>query len=98
LTCSRLSILKTTDNLARGNILHSNELACVANCGDTETTQHHFLSCAIFDNVWQHVRSWIGIDFVAPNMLQQHFAQFSYMAGMPRSSHIFFLAIWFACV
>jgi hypothetical protein len=62
--------LPTKDNLARRNILHSNDqLACVADCGDAETAQHIFLSCAISVNVWQHVRSWLGIDFVAPNML-----------------------------
>lgn len=41
---------------------------------------------------------WLGIDFIASNMLRHHFVQFSYMEDMPRSSHIFFKVIMLACV
>jgi len=90
--------LPTKDNLARRNILQNNDLACVADCGIEETTYHIFLQCAVSDILWQHVRVWLGIDFVAPNTLQNHFVQFPFIAGMPRSTHIFFKVIWFACV
>jgi len=35
--------LPTRDNLARRNILHNNDSACVADCGNVETVQHLFL-------------------------------------------------------
>jgi len=70
----------------------------VADCGTSEMANHFFLGCATSDSVWYHVRILLGIDFVAPNSLRHHFVQFSYMTGMPRSSHIFFKVIWLACV
>jgi len=90
--------LPTKDNLARRSILPSTELACVTNCGHSETAHHIFIGCELADQVWLHVRTWLGIHSAAPKVLRHHFIQFSYMAGMPRSSHIFFKVIWLACV
>jgi len=41
---------------------------------------------------------WLGITTVSPGVIGAHFAQFTHLAGMPRSSHSFFKVIWFACV
>jgi len=90
--------LLTKENLARRSILQSIELACATNCGNFETTYHLFIGCGISDSVWYHVRTWLGIYMVAPNMLLHHFVQFSYMAGMPQSSHIFSKVVLLACV
>jgi len=90
--------LPTKENLARRSILPSTELACTANYGNSETAHRIFIGCGIADCVWLHVRAWLGICSVAPNVLRHHFVQFSYMAGMPRSSHIFFKVVWLACV
>ena len=90
--------LPTKDNLVRRDILHVNDNVCVVDCGSLETSQHLFMGCAVSYNVWHHVRVWLGIDFVAPNTLRNHFVQFTYMAGMPRSTHMFFKVIWLAFV
>lgn len=92
---NRLSI---KDNLAQRSILQNDDLACVADCGNAETTHHLFIQCAFSDIIWQHVRVWLGIDFVATNTLHNHFVQFSSIAGMPRSTHIFFKVICLACI
>ncbi|AES94437.1 hypothetical protein MTR_5g014380 [Medicago truncatula] len=80
------------------SIIPSTECACAAGCGNLETAHHIFLDCAIAASVWTLVRSWLGIFSVAPNVIQQHFIQFSPMAGMTRSSHLFFKTVWLACV
>jgi len=79
-------------------ILPNTDLACLANCETSETAHHLFLGCATSDSVWHHVWIWLGIVFVASSTLSHHFVQFSYMAGITRSSHIFFKIIWLACV
>jgi len=35
---------------------------------------------------------------MSPGELHDHYIQFSYMAGLPHSTHSFFKGIWFACV
>ena len=91
--------LPTKDNLVRRNgIIHVNDNVCVADCGSLEMAHHLFMGCAVSDSVWYHVQVWLGIDFAAPNTLRNHFVQFTYMAGMPRSSHMFFKVIFLACV
>lgn len=90
--------LPTRDNLARRGIIPNTEIACVADCGISESVQHLFLGCTLFNSVWQFVRKRIGIDFVASNNINHHFVQLSCLAGIPRSTFIFFKVIWLACV
>jgi len=90
--------LPTKDNLARRSILPHTDIACLVGCGTPESVQHLFIGCALSNRVWQYVRIWLGIDYVASNNICQHFVQFVFIAGMPRSTFIFFKVIWLACV
>lgn len=40
----------------------------------------------------------VGYLFGCSKFIRQHFIQFSPMAGMTRSSHLFFKTVWLACV
>jgi hypothetical protein len=51
--------LPTRDNLMRRRILHSNDMACAAGCGVSETTKHLLLDCGISNTVWYHVWQWL---------------------------------------
>jgi len=95
LLCNRLS---AKDNLVRRSILQFGGIACASACGNSETANHLFIGCRIVDRVWYHVRTWLGLSFVAPSVFRHHFVQFSNMAGMPRFSRIFFRVIWLACI
>jgi len=65
---------------------------------DIETTSHLFLSCDNYCEVWSNVWNWLGISSVTSVDLRQHFMQFTLMVGMPRASHLFLRAIWFATI
>ena len=56
------------------------------------------IDCDTFCNIWLLVFQWLGISFVALLTSRDHFFQFGYIAGLPRTSHSFFLIIWLACV
>jgi len=90
--------LPTKNNLVRRRALHIDDAVCVSGCGHLETTSHLFVTCNIFSSLWFHVWSWLGIDFVPSGDLRQHFLQFTKMAGLPRSTHLYFRIIWFASV
>jgi len=60
--------------MARGILAHDAQL-CVSGCGEVETAQHLFVSCAI------HVRHWIGISGVDLYDIADHFLQFTYLSG-----------------
>jgi len=64
--------------------------------GDMEMADHLFIDCNLFESIWYLICLWFGISFVCPGLLQDHFTQFIHMAGMPRSSHIYFKIIWLA--
>jgi hypothetical protein len=70
----------------------------VSGCGNLETATHLFFACDIFTSLWFHVWLWLGISSVSSGDLRQHFIQFTNMAGMPRSTLVYFRIIWFASV
>ena len=72
--------------------LLQNDIQCVGGCGCAETTVH--LACDIFGSTWYILCRWLGIDFVPAWDIGEHFDQFSQLAGMSRSSHLFFRIIW----
>jgi hypothetical protein len=90
--------LPTKDNLLRRRVLSHNEVACVAGCGNRETAKHLFLDCDFFGSLWSHIWGWLGISSVSADDLNQHFFQFCHLAGLPRSTHMFFKIIWFTTV
>ncbi|XP_024642187.1 uncharacterized protein [Medicago truncatula] len=90
--------LPNKDNLVRRRVLPIGGAACVSGCGQLETASQLFVSCNIFGSLWFHVWYWLGIDFVPSGDLRQHFIQFTKMAGLPRSTHLYFRIILFASV
>jgi len=90
--------LPTKDNLLRRSIISFTECACPVGYDIFESAQHLFLECGYADSVWILVRTWLGVSSVVPNVLQHHFIHFSCMAGMSRSTHLFFKTVWLACV
>jgi len=90
--------LPTKANLVRRHVLHHDGAVWVSGCGNLETAAHLFLACDIFSSLWSHVWLWLGISSVSSGDLRQHFIQFTNMAGLPRSTHLYFRIIWFASV
>ena len=91
--------LPTKDNLLRRGVLGSTDITCaVPRCASTETVSHLFLQCDTFRELWSKVWNWLGISLVTLVHLHHHFIQFSTMAGLPRSSHLFFRTVWLATV
>lgn len=78
------SRLSTKDNMAQLSILSHTDVVCVSGCGSRETATHLFCS---------HVWLWLGISSVSFGDLHQHFIHFINMAGLPRSTHMFFKII-----
>jgi len=79
--------------MLRRGVLHHNDIMCVGGCGCSEMADHLFLACDIFGSTWYFLWRWLGIDFVPSGAIGEHFAQFTQLTGMPRSSHPFFKVI-----
>lgn len=47
--------LPTKDNLARRWVIQATDTACLAACGNLETTKHLFLGCDIHSSLWSLV-------------------------------------------
>ena len=90
--------LPTGDNLSRRGVLHSDASICAAGCDVAETALHLFIKCDFSSRFWTEVWFWLGIYDVSPGDLRNHFLQFTRMAGMPRTSHMFLKIIWCAVV
>lgn len=93
----RNRILTKIDLLRRGVLQHNN-ITCVGGCGCSETADHLFLVCNIFGDTWNFLWCCLNIDFVPSGVIGEHFAQFSQLVGMSRSSHSFFKLICLALV
>lgn len=87
----------TKSKLVRRHILQQNDNICVEGCGFTETTNHLFIGCALFGNVWNLVSQWLGIDVVFPGSIKEHYLQFTQFAAFLRGTHSYFKIIWLAC-
>ena len=90
--------ISTKSNLVRRHILQPNDNICVGGCGFTETTDHLFIGCALFGNVWNLVSQWLGIYVVFPRSIKEHYLQFTQLAALPRATHSYLKIIWLACV
>ena len=90
--------ISTRSNLVRRQVLQSNDNFCVGECGSFETTNHLFIGCDLFGNVWYLICHWLGFSFVSPGSIKDHYIQFINLAGLPRSSHYYLKVIWLACV
>jgi hypothetical protein len=88
--------IPTKSNLVRRQVLQHGSNVCVSGCGVPETVDHLFLACNLFGSVWSLICNWLGISFVCPGSITDHFLHFTQLAGMPRSSYVFFKVIWLA--
>ena len=68
--------LPTKGNLVQRRVLHQDDSLCVGGCGYIETTLHLFLGCNIYGSVWILIYQWLGISFIAPDMVSDHLLQF----------------------
>ncbi|AES68870.1 hypothetical protein MTR_3g017430 [Medicago truncatula] len=59
-------------------ILQVADARCVSGCDTDESASHLFLHCEVFGSLWQHIRSWIGVNGVDPQNITQHFYQFTH--------------------
>lgn len=90
--------LPTKDNLPRRHVLQNDDIGCVGGCGSEESAGHLFFGCTTFGSVWYHLFHWLGITFVAPDAVGEHFLQFGYLSGLPRFTYLFLKITWLACV
>jgi len=86
--------LPTRANLVHRGILLDAGAGCLCGCGDTETTQHLFISCDFYGTLWSQVRAWLGVlgpdSFTVPD----HFYQFTHSAGGGRATCSFMQLVW----
>lgn len=50
--------LPTKDNLYQRRIFQEDAQLCISGCGMIESTDHIFLHCDVFGQVWQLVHHW----------------------------------------
>ena len=66
----------TKDNLVRRMVLQHADTACVGGCSCMESAVHLFLRCDIFSSLWHLIYQWVGISFIPPASVADHFRQF----------------------
>jgi len=67
-------------------------------CGASEMAGHVFLSCPSLVSLWSLLKLWIGVAYVDPDHLHDHFVRFVHSSGglLARRSCMQFL--WLCCV
>jgi len=63
----------TRANLVQRLVLQPNDNMCVVGCGSIETTDHLFLECNPFSNVWYLICHWLGISFGYPGCIKEFY-------------------------
>lgn len=87
--------LTTKDNLITRVMLHEESTTCVGGCGVQKITDHLFITCSHFCQLWKHIRSWLCLSLVDTYFAQDHFYQFGQLRGFPRQSYLFLKLICF---
>jgi len=88
----------TKTNLAVRGMLAQDAQLCVSGCGEVESVQYLFVSYPIFNDIWHHVRAWIGVSGVDPFDIVDHFVQFTYLLGGATKMRSFMQLLWLLCV
>jgi len=57
-----------------------------------------FLSCTLFGQIWQLIRSWLCVYSADPDNIVDHFYQFGTLSGYGKSRCALMHLIWFATV
>lgn len=71
--------LPMKDNVGKRLVLNEEEQNCGGCAQDRETVVHAFLECAELARIWNVVVEWIGLCWVSPKSIEDHFISF---AGM----------------
>jgi len=71
---------------------------CVSECGQIETIDHLIIHRPVFGNLWQLVKSWIGVYSVDPYQVTDHFYQFVHSSGGLARRWSFLYLIWLCCI
>ena len=71
---------------------------CVSGCGDNESADHLLIQCPTFGSLWQHAKAWIGVYFVDPQHILDHFTQFAYFSCGFKPRRSFLQLIWLCTV
>lgn len=82
----------------RRRVFQQDDIRCLGGCSYEETACHLFVGFATFGSLRSCVSRWLGINFVASNVVCDHLLQFGHLAGLPRFTLNFMKLIWFACV
>lgn len=91
-----LNRIPTKDNLLRRRILAPVSLGRCEFCDQVgETAAHLFLHCEWMFKVWSKVGGWLGINFITPQSLFQHFECWNGEIGMRKLRKGFWM-IWHA--
>lgn len=86
--------LPTKDNLIRRMVLQQEDNGCVGGCGNSDSAVHFILRCVTFGSLWHLIYKWVGISFISPDRVTDHFHQFGLLAGLPRYTHTYLQVIW----
>ena len=66
----------TKDNLVRRGVISHDSQLCVTGCGQNKTIDHLIIHCPIFCDLWQQIKTWIGVFSVDPHQVLDHYYQF----------------------
>jgi len=89
--------LPTRANLVHRGILSDAVAGCLCGCGDTETSQHLFISYGFYGTLWFQVRSWLGVSGPYPINVSDNFYPFTHSAGGGRAKCSFMQLVWLLC-
>jgi hypothetical protein len=90
--------LPTKDNLIRISVLQPTDNACVGGCGCPKLATRVLFRCNIFGSLWYLIYNWVGISFIPPELVTDHFHHFGHYAGLPRFTYVYLKVIWHATV
>jgi len=62
--CLFCNCLPTKDNLITREIIQAKANVCVGGYEVQESTEHLFITCSHFGQLWMQIRSWLGVSSV----------------------------------
>jgi len=90
--------LPTKDKLIRRMVLRQDDNNCVGGCGSPETAVHFILRHDTFGSLWHLIYKWVGISFISPDLVTDHFHHFGHLTGLSRYTHSYLQVIWHSTV
>lgn len=86
----------TKDNLVRRHVLTINDHLCTGRCGCIEDTNHLFVSCVFYSNLWYLIYDWLGFSSATSPSLLLHLRHFCGLGGVSNKLNSAFNMIWLA--